>query len=308
MSFRLRPLTRNDWSEVAELIALSTNAWYQRHRNLRIFNCPTEDVRLFCEVYEDLDPGCCVVAEHAATGQIIGSCFYHPRPTHVSLGIMNAHPEHFGAGVARALLRFVCEFADRERKPLRLVSSAMNLDSYSLYHRAGFRPYASFQDMLLSVPEAGLSLDVPGLERVRPATRDDLEAIVALERELLGIERRGDIRYFLENHSGIWNASVFIDSSGRLSGYLVSVAHTASRMLGPGLSRDEPTAAALIAHQLDQHRGHTPVWLIPTGCSELAQTLYGWGARNCELHFGQIRGGEARLTGVMMPTFMPETA
>ena len=37
-----------------------------------------EDVELFCRVYEDLDPGCCVLAE--SDGQLLGSCFYHPRP------------------------------------------------------------------------------------------------------------------------------------------------------------------------------------------------------------------------------------
>ena len=36
-----------------------------------------------------------------------------------------------------------------------LISSAMNLDSFSLYNRVGFRPRMVFQDTLLSVPETG---------------------------------------------------------------------------------------------------------------------------------------------------------
>jgi GNAT superfamily N-acetyltransferase len=306
--FQLRPMTAADRSEVAELIHVSTNYWYEANRNLRIFGCRPDQVDLFCRVYEDLDPGCCVIAEHSATGRIIGSCFYHPRSTHVSLGIMNAHPSYFGLGVARALLEFIRDFAEREGKPLRLVSSAMNLDSYSLYHRAGFVPYASFQDMLLTVPGDGLPATVPRADRVRNATLEDLPAIVALEQRHLGIEREGDLRYFLENREGIWSVSVLTEDDETVSGYLASVNDPASNMLGPGVCDTESGAAALIRFELNRYPGQTLVWLIPTRCNALAQTLYGWGARNCELHFGQIWGGDADFSGVMMPTFMPETA
>jgi hypothetical protein len=36
--------------------------------------------------------------------------------------------------------------------------------------------------------------------------------------------------------------------------------------------------------------------------------LYYWGARNCEIHFAQVRGEYWSPSGVVMPTFMPETA
>jgi hypothetical protein len=35
--------------------------------------------------------------------------------------------------------------------------------------------------------------------------------------------------------------------------------------------------------------------------------MYALGAKNCELHFGQVRGPWTAPTGVVMPTFMPET-
>jgi hypothetical protein len=78
-------------------------------------------------------------------------------------------------------------------------------------------------------------------------------------------------------------------------------------MLGPGVMRNETAAAALIAGQLDYHRGRTPVFLVPVECGDLVQTLYGWGIRNCELHFAQVRGAFSPSTGIIMPTFMPET-
>ena len=89
---------------VAELIHVSTNAWYQDNLNRSIFQRDdASGCLVFPEVYEALDPGCCLVAEEEG-GRLMGSCFYHPRETHVSLGIMNAHPDFAGRGVAGALL------------------------------------------------------------------------------------------------------------------------------------------------------------------------------------------------------------
>ena len=89
---------------------------------------------------------------------------------------------------------------------------------------------------------------------------------------------------------------------------LVSVKHPGSTMLGPGFMRSEEDALALIRYQLDQYyRGGQPVWLVPSSCHSLVSELYGWGAKNCELHFGQTRGKWQEPRGVTMPTFMPET-
>ena len=304
---RLRTIRREDFPAVAELIYVSTNAWYQAHGRPPIFSGGPDATMLFCEVYDDLDPGACLIAEHGATGRLMGSCFVHPRDTHISLGIMNVHPAYFGCGVARALLERVIEMGRQQRKPVRLVSSAMNLDSYSLYTRAGFVPRQTYQDVFVQVPDTGLAEKPEGFERVRPARPDDAPAMAALERELCGIERRKDLQYFLDNRSGIWRASVF-EEDGALAGFLVSVQHPGSNMLGPGAARTEAQAAALIAAELDKHRGRAPVFLLPVQCGELVKTVYGWGGRNCEMHVHQVLGDCPPLRGVCMPTFMPETA
>ena len=80
-------------------------------------------------------PGRCLVAEDEETGRLMGSCYYRARETNCSLGIMNVHPVYWGTGVGKALLDWIVDFANGEGKPLRLVSSAMNLDSFSLYTR-----------------------------------------------------------------------------------------------------------------------------------------------------------------------------
>ncbi len=308
VEFTLRAMEADDWDEVAELICLGTNHWYQTHGMGPIFlNGPTSAL-LFCEVYESLDPGCCILAVNEETGKIAGSCFYHPRESHVSLGIMNVHPNYFGNSIARKLLDFVIHFADREEKPIRLVSSALNLDSFSLYNRRGFVPRQTFQDMYLKVPESGLSFETPGLANVRKANLGDVRAMLELELELSHISREKDFRYFIENESDCWHVSVFEEADRTISGFLVSIFHPGSNMLGPGVARTEMQSIALIHAELNHHAGRSPVFLVPVQKSTLVNTMYRWGARNCEIHFSQVRGDYREPSGVVMPTFMPETA
>lgn len=304
---RLRAMERGDWPEVADLIHLSTNYWYRASGKGDIFAGDPAACELFCRVYEALDPGCCILAVGARTGRIVGSCFYHPRSTHISVGIVNVHPAYFGKSVARRMLGEVISRAEREGKPVRLVSSAMNLDSFSLYTRVGFVPRTAYQDMRLSVPASGLSTALN--PHVRPATPEDIPAMVALEREVSGIEREKDYRYFLQNEAGIWHASILPaeDGSGELEGFLVSVADPGSNLLGPGIARTDAAATDLIRAELDHHRGRSPVFLVPADRPELVAAMYALGARNCEIHFAQVRGEWQAPRGVVMPTFMPET-
>jgi hypothetical protein len=262
---------------------------------------------LFCEVYEALDPGGCILAESTSTGRLMGSCFFHPRETHFSLGIMNVHPNYFSQGVARKLLDYIIQRAERDRKPVRLVSSAMNLDSFSLYTRAGFVPRCAFQDMVLAVPEDGIAADLPGRERVRDATADEAASMAELEFDVAHIRREKDYRFFIENRQGIWHTSVYENGEGGIDGFLVSISHPGSNMIGPGVARSESQASALLLAELNHRRGQTPVFLLPVECQRLVQNAYAWGAKNCEFHFAQIRGEYHPFRGVVMPTFMPET-
>ena len=303
---KLRQMTKADWPAVADLICVSTNYWYQVNRGFSIFANGPDSVQLFCEVYEALDAGCCLLAEDETTGLLMGSCFYHPRSTHVSLGIMNVHPNYFGKGVARALLTFITDLADAENKPVRLVSSAMNLDSFSLYTKAGFVPRQAFQDMMIAVPDTGLDFDVAGSECVREAQVDDVSAIVALEKMVSGIDRTKDFEYFIKNEAGIWHTSVYEGANGQVDGVLVSVNHPGSNMLGPGVMRSEEAVLPLIWAELNANKGCSPVFLVPVD-RVIVQDLYAWGAQNCEVHFAQIRGHFQAFQGVVMPTFMPET-
>ncbi|MEM9383224.1 MAG: GNAT family N-acetyltransferase, partial [Planctomycetota bacterium] len=247
-----------------------------------------------------------LLAEDAATGVLAGSCFWRRRDTHVALGIMNVAPAFFGRAVARSLLDAVIARADEAGLPLRLVSSALNLDSYSLYTRAGFVPRAVYQDMVL--PGGVEGIEAPGLDRVRPARPEDLPRIVDLARELEGLDRRRDYAHFLADPTDLWHVSVAEEPSGALAGALASIAHPGSTMLGPGIARTESDAAALILAELRHRAEHTPVVLVPARCRDLVATMYAWGARNVELHVHQCRGEWAAPEGVSIPTFLPESS
>lgn len=307
MTYRIRPMEPADREEVAELICVSTNVWYQTHGRPMIFPGGPAATEVFFDVYQALDPGRGLVAV-APSGRLAGSCFVHPRPTHVSLGIMNVHPNHFGGGIARALLRQIIEIADRDPKPLRLVSSAMNLDSFSLYTRAGFVPRVAYQDMFLPVPTQGLPFRTDLDNRVRTATAADVPAMAALEMEIAGICREHDFRYFIDNREGFWHVSVLEDGRGGLDGFMASCGHPGCNMVGPGAARTPAEAAALLLAELNQQRGRTPVFLAPVACAELVQQAYAWGAKNCETHFAQVRGRAQTLSGVHIPTFLPESS
>lgn len=304
---KIRQMTADDRIEVADLICVSTNVWYQIRGAGPIFPGP-EVTDVYYQVYEAMDPGHGIVAMDETTGRLMGSCFIHPRTTHISLGIMNVHPNYFGRGVARELLQYIVDFAEAQKKPLRLVSSAMNLDSFSLYSKAGFVPQVLFQDMIIRVPEVGLGGIVDHTSAVRTATIEDVPYMVELERELTGLDRTKDFTYFIDNVAGFWHVSVFDTPAGELDGFMVSSAHPGCNMIGPGTCRTGEAATALIFTELDYHRGHSPVMLVPVQYPELVHTLYSWGAKNCEMHVAQCRGEFHPIRGVFMPTFLPESA
>ena len=305
-NFTIRPMSPEDWTETAELIYASLNYWYATKGSGPKFAGDPVHTQLHCKVNEELDPGRCLLAV-APSGRIAACCFHHPRPTHVSLGIMACHPNYFGSGAAKLLLDRITSFAEEEAKPLRLVSSAMNLDSFSLYNRAGFTPYALFQDMYLQVPEQGL--DAPQVEgvAVREGRAEDAPAMAALERELSGIEREQDFRYSLSNEEGCWHVSVVEGAEGTLDGFLCSITHPGCSLVGPGAAHEDRQAAALLRTVLDHEPGRQRVWLVPSERRELVDVCYSWGARNCEMHLAQVIGEAQPLTGVIFPSFMPET-
>ena len=186
--------------------------------------------------------------------------------------------------------------------------------------------------MYLVVPEQGIdgsdSLSSNGFH-LSSATVADLPELVRLEKEIQGIERDLDYRYFLDQPDDLWHVSVARGEGGRLDGFLASCGSPVNPMLGPGCARSEAAGAALLSAELNRYPGRMYVFLVPVDCAELVQTAYRWGARNCEMHvaqefvgnrdgvFFEVDRGVAismrkrlrtgRGSGVVFPTFLPES-
>lgn len=306
----LDPLRADDHDAVARLLHRSLVHWYQSRLNQGArFGDRHEPFRLFPEVYEALDPGQAVAARDAATRELLGVCFIHPRETHVAVGIVATSPEAAGRGVARAMMEVAVGRARAAGQPLRLVSSLLNLESFSLYTRLGMVPHTMFQDFLLNVPGQGMaSPPPPGDERVRLARAGEAARIADFESELQGIRREKDYAFFLRNEVGDWRVWMSEDERGRVNGVVVASHHPSSGMIGPGVARDEGVAAALLWRALDARRGSCAVFLVPCAAADLVRTVYSWGARNVELHAAQVLGPVPQARGLVFPTFLPETA
>jgi GNAT superfamily N-acetyltransferase len=308
--FTLDVLRPADHDAAARLLHRSLVHWYESRLNQGArFGDSHEPFRLFPEVYEALDPGHAIAARDEVTRELLGVCFIHPRETHIAVGIVSSAPEAAGRGVARAMMQVAIERAQATGQPLRLVSSLLNLDSFSLYNRLGFVPHTMFQDLLLNVPADGMTAPPPpGIDRVRAARADESARLADCEHRLQGIRREKDYAFFLRNEVGDWKVWVAEDERGEVNGVLVASHHPACGMIGPGVAGDEAAAAALLWRALDQRRGSCAVFLVPSAATELVRTAYSWGARNIELHTAQIIGPIPQGRGVVFPTFLPETA
>lgn len=303
---RLAGNDRGGAEEVARLIHQSLAVWYARNLNQPDrFGPDWQPFRTFPDVYEGLDPGCAVTARDSTNGSILGVCFYHPRPRHISIGIVATHPQSGGRGVARAMMQEVLALADARKLPVRLVSSLMNLDSFSLYTRLGFVPGMVFQD--LCFPPGILPPLVPPQGTIRPATADDVPLIAALEERATGIARGHDFSYFVRNEPALWHTLVLIGNNGVLRGFLGSINDGTTRMIGPGWMENDADALALLTAQLHHHAAGNPVFLVPSRAAGLVAALYNAGARNVELHVAQVRGTSREPAGIVIPTFLPES-
>lgn len=305
----LRPLTIDDRAQYADMVHRAFNTWYgSRGWPSDYFSCAPEQAGIFLDIYEDISPGRSVAAFDPRTGHLMGACFYHPREQHVSLGIMSVHPDYFRRGVGRALVNHIVAFSDTNHYPaLRLVGSAINMDSLSLYSRSGFIPRGSYHDMVIPVPAAGLPVQDPLRTHVREATLADASAMAALEQEVSGITRLHDYRYAIENQRGYLQTLVFETDNGALDGFLISIKHPALNMLGPGVARNESVTLALLLHATGRFHGSVPLVVVPMDKRELVDGLYSWGARNVETHLVQVRGRFQPFNGISLPSFLPET-
>ncbi|GIT30475.1 MAG: hypothetical protein Ct9H300mP1_25210 [Planctomycetaceae bacterium] len=150
--------------------------------------------------------GLTVVAENERTGRLMGSCFYHPREHHVSLGIMTVHPNYFGHGVGSALLRHIIEFTESNNYgSLRLTQSALNLIRSPL-QPVRFCPQV-FPTRTCCWRSRGASTRLPVAMTMSGGAGPRCRAMAELEMSVRDHPRE-DYRYCIENELDIWSVSV----------------------------------------------------------------------------------------------------
>lgn len=309
-SIILRPLKDNDVPEHADLLYSSFNTWYWKHGwGKDYFGCSPQETSIFYEIYNDLTPGCSIAAFDDKTGRMMGSCFYHPREHHVSLGIMSVHPNYSGRGIGKQLVNYILDYTkNNDYKSCRLVSSAINMDSFSLYNRAGFIPRVTYHDMVINVPENGLGdVVVKGEDNIRDASLADIKNMGELEMEISGIKREVDYRYAIENPREALHALVYENSQNGIDGFMISVKHPALNMLGPCVARNEEIAIALIRKEIERFNGTWVLFSIPMDKRKMVEKMYAWKAINVETHLKEVWGEFPGFNGISMPSFLPET-
>ena len=309
-SMLLRPLQDSDVSEYAELLYGAFNFWYWKHGwGKNFLNCHPQETAIYYQIYKDISPGCSVAVFDENNGRMMGVCFYHPREYHVSLGVMSVHPNYGGQGVGRQMINHILTYTrEHDYDACRLVSSAGNMDSFSLYNRAGFVPYLSYQDMVITIPETSLgSIPIAGTDCVREANLSDIDQMGLLELEVSCIKREIDYRYAIENPRDIFHASVYVNHQQQVEGFMISVKHPALNMLGPCVARTEAIAIALIRQELERFNGSQVLILIPMDKRKIVEQMYTWKAINVETHLYEVWGKFTGFNGVNIPGFLPET-
>lgn len=264
--------------------------------------------RYFLANLQHVSDGRCVTAIDPDTGVMMGACFYHPRKYHVSLGIMCVDPAYFNRGVGRQLVNDIIDYAEcKGYDALRLVSSAINMNSFSLYNKAGFVPKEIYHTMVICVPASGMGQSTAFDNYVRDAMPGDIQHIQSLELDISGICREADYLLCIENPVKCLHASVIEGKDGIMNGFAASIKHPVLNMIGPAFSRTEEEMLALLLKELDRFRGESVLCIIPISKRLLAETLYHCGAVNVELHLLQVRGRFQPFAGVNLPSFLPET-
>ncbi|NMA48016.1 MAG: N-acetyltransferase, partial [Lentisphaerae bacterium] len=98
-TFTIRHMRERDKWAVAKVICLSTSTWYQAHNMGPRFLGGPKTTEFYYDIYHTLPGSYGLVADDDVSHNILGSCFVHERPTHMSLGIMNVHPSYANRGI-----------------------------------------------------------------------------------------------------------------------------------------------------------------------------------------------------------------
>ncbi|MFD4483214.1 GNAT family N-acetyltransferase [Streptomyces sp. NPDC058471] len=166
----------------------------------------------------------CVVTEYGP----------HERPGLGAIGMVLVAERHARKGLGRRLMRYVVEGAGTT--PLTLHATPTG---QPLYEQLGFKTTGRAEMVRGRFTPGGPLPDVA----TRPATAEDLPAIVRLDTEVFGLDRT----HVLTRLPAFVDQLRVAESDGTITGYAGAWPNMETHVIGPLIAPDTETAKALIA-------------------------------------------------------------
>ncbi|MHC3471298.1 GNAT family N-acetyltransferase [Streptomyces sp. 7R007] len=171
-------------------------------------------------------------------GGLVSACVvteYGPqdRPELAALGMVLVAERHARRGVGRRLMRHVV--AEMGTTPLTLHATP---NGRPLYEELGFKLTGRAEMLLGRFTPDGSVPKVP----TRPATAEDLPALIRLDEEVLGVDRT----HIVTRLPAFADRLRVAEENGRLIGYAAAWPNMDTHVVGPLIARDTETAKALV--------------------------------------------------------------
>ena len=216
-------------------------------------------------------------------GAVVGTAAWWPYgETHASAGMIivakAAQGRGYGARLMDALL------ASAHPRSIALNSTA---EGITLYRRRGFVPIGVIHQHQ-GIPR-GRHESPPGL--VRPMTASDFGAIMRLDREATGLERRQMLEKLLQSGDGY-----VLQRDGMARGYAVSRLFGRGHVIGPVVAETATDARALIEAALAR-LGSVFVRIDTSATSQLGEWLQGIGLERVSDATTMVLGTPASSSG-----------
>ena len=284
-----------DLPRVATIFRSAFNEMYRR----RGFGPVVADQAVgavIAETYRSLDPELCLVV--VLGDRVVGSGFLHVRGETGGAGPITIDPAHQSAGCGLTLMREICARADDAGvRSLRLIQDAFNETSFCLYGRVDFVARETLvRGSFRSRPDVGRRAST------RRATPAEIGSIVALEREVVGVDRPKDHDLFLRM------GDILIAGEPGIEGSLARLVRGGVAVLGPAVTRDLDTMLDLIqAATRDLPLRTDTRLLIPASHHDLLSAMYEAGFEVHSLCTYMVRGDFEPFRGYYIPTLFPES-
>ncbi|GGX78772.1 GNAT family N-acetyltransferase [Streptomyces fructofermentans] len=156
------------------------------------------------------------------------------RPDLAAIGMVLVAERHARRGIGRRLMRHVV--AEQGTTPLTLHATPYG---QPLYEELGFKTTGRAEMVLGHFIPGGSASEVA----TRPATAEDLPAILRLDEEVFGSDRT----HMITRLPAFADQLRVAEADGLITGYAAAWPNMATHVVGPLIARDTETAKALIA-------------------------------------------------------------